>query len=85
MIDYKSYKYALLANSQRMTLYRSKNDFLEIYSEESEKKNTVFMDEFNEIVDYFLNSGCDYIIREELFYAMANDLNWMDKQYETNS
>lgn len=79
MIDYKNYKYCLLGNSQWMILYRSKNDYVKIYSEETEKEDAISMDEFNEIGDYFINSGYDHIIREELFYAMENDLNWMDK------
>jgi len=78
MIDYQSYRYCLLGNSQWMILYRSKDDYLEIYSEETNKKDVISMNEFNEIVDYFMNSGFDYIHKEELFHAMENNLNWQE-------
>ena len=78
MIDYKSYKYCLLGNSQWLKLYKSKDDFIEIYSEETNKKDAISMNEFNEIVDYFMNTGYDYINENELLYAIENNLNWMD-------
>ena len=77
MIDYKSYKYCLLGNSKWMILYRSKDDYLEIYSEEMDRKDAIPMDEFNEIGDYFMNSGFDYINKKELLHAMENNLNWL--------
>jgi len=78
MRDYKSYKYCLLGNSQWLILYRSKDDYIKIYSEETEKEDAISMDEFNEIVDYFMNSGYDYLDDTELFHAMKNNLNWAD-------
>jgi len=78
MIDYKSYKYCLLGNSQWMKLYKTKDDFIEIYSEEINKEDALPMDEFNEIGDYFMNTGYDYINENELLYAIENNLNWMD-------
>jgi hypothetical protein len=78
MIDYKSYKYCLLANSQWMILYRSKDDYLKIYSEELNREDGIPMDEFNMIGDYFMNSGFDYINEKELFHAMENNLNWQE-------
>ena len=59
-----------------MILYRSKDDYLKIYSEEMDRKDAVSMDEFNKIWDYFMNSGFDYINEKELLYAMENNLNW---------
>jgi len=76
MIDYRSYKYCLLGNSQWMILYRSKDDYLEIYSEEMDRKDAISMDEFNEIGDYFMNSGFDYINEKELLHAMENNVNY---------
>jgi len=73
MIDYKSYKYCLLGNSQWLKLYKSKDDFIEIYSEETNKKDAISMNEFNEIVDYFMNTGYDYINENELLYALEKE------------
>lgn len=84
-MDYKSYKYCLLGNSQWMKLYKSKDSFIEIYSEETNKKDALPMDKFNEIVDYFMNSGYDYMYENELLYAMENNLNRKDYSNETHS
>jgi hypothetical protein len=61
-----------------MKLYKTKDDFIEIYSEEINKEDALPMDEFNEIGDYFMNTGYDYINENELLYAIENNLNWMD-------
>ena len=78
MIDYKSYRYALLANSRWMILYRTKEESLKVYSEETGRDDAVPMDEFNEIGDYFMNSGYDYYSEREVLHAIENDLNWVE-------
>jgi hypothetical protein len=75
MINYKSYKYAKLGNSEWLILYRSPNDFLKIYSEETEKDGAISIDNFNEIVDYFSNTGYDYLSEREVLCAMKNNSN----------
>ncbi len=73
MIDYKSYKYCLFGNSEWMILYRSKDDYLKIYSEETNRKDAIQMNEFNAIVDHFLNSDFDYIYKNDLLNAIEKN------------
>ncbi len=86
MINYKSYKYARLGNSRWLILYRTENDFLKVYSEETKRDDAISMNAFNEIVDYFLNSSYDFLDNKELLYAMKHNLTRedMEKYYETN-
>ena len=73
MIDYKSYTYARLGNSEWLILYRTRNDFIKIYSEETERDDSISMDDFNIIVDYFINTGYDFLTEEGLFNAIDNN------------
>lgn len=77
-INYKSYKYCLLANSEWLRLYKTKNDYLLVFSEESGKSNSISMDFFNEIVDYWSNSGYDFLYENELLYAIEHNLTRED-------
>jgi hypothetical protein len=73
MIDYKSYTYARFGNSEWLILYRTRNDFIKIYSEEAERDDSISMDDFNKVVDYFINTGYDFLTKEELFNAIDNN------------
>ena len=50
-----------------------RNDFIKIYSEEAERDDSISMDDFNKVVDYFINAGYDFLTKEELFNAIDNN------------
>ena len=75
---YKDYKYALLKGSRWLRLYKTNANFLTVISVESDKYKGIDMDLFNEIGDYWSNTGYDFYDNNELFYAMKNDLKRED-------
>jgi len=70
---WKDYKYCLSINSQWLQLYKNKDDFLTIYSTETNKDEVIGMKLFNDISDFYMNSEFGFLYKNDLFDAIKKD------------
>jgi hypothetical protein len=69
---WKDYKYCLLSGSRWTKLYKTKRDFIIIFSTETDEDEVITMRLFNEITDYYANTPFGFLSEYELLKNFSN-------------